>query len=1399
MPRTTCRPSERVANGHGNDNGNDDSNNTTTTTDADATSKVNNNNITNGGVDDNHIVKQEFDAAPPVCHRKSERRRVARDIFLVFEEQPARRRGRGGARGKSSRTKQKFGHLKVASTPRFNKNLLREIKTEPKCTATAQVTTLDTTPPALISMTPVTQCSVPLEQPTAPAPQPKVPQPVQPPKESKASSGKQAKARATAAVKLETKTASNAIPAAATAVEVAAATVTQPQTMVTTNGCAEATGAGDVSSKPSTPTTPSVNPIFLWVKQDDTRIVEVRCEDYDKRNRIRLTKTTNGWRSMPRTDASSTRIVKFFHSAATPLMKVKREVYESQQQPMPLTEQQQLAEHTPPMLPSLTQNLLHDWNDTGTQLPDEDDEERDQHQDEQHSTTNANGNGVDEDDEEVHNLAAVIENVVVRPAGNATQSEPMLEATPTMTTVNDVCFDALLDSETNASTKATKTSTNNTSTNTPTYQSSTPSPMELQLCPKTGLFLPKGDNAPVHVIGNLTTSSGTEASASAHLDMDKSLLEEVAETLAPENQNKTLAEHNRDHHHNDHSESLDANTKNLKDLLDDADLLQNCSSDNGSSGADLLDSLVKRSCEDNLVQNDGTGETQETASATDVEADGLSSFCVPDLAKDLPSILDMDNDAPKCLSFNEAGEIEGLNGDLFQETHAHSFGIDAFEKEPDMGVVVVPTPATVELTQTPSTPPSLNKDKSQNGTLMVPDETPKDLSYKKREEVCPPSESRSQCAVTSSSDILKSPEPLELESNSIPAEVETTSETIKHLILEQFLKLNALNQLPSTEVSGGVAAANNSQQAEPMDLGKARDKLMTTASGKYLETVVIDDEEETPPLKKRSKANIKMDKDPDALTQLKMLIANPQWKVPDPILVPKDRLGAVLASPAREIPLLLTTRPELRLPEAFAYPEIIQNPNILVVTMEQLEAILKNEHVDQAKTSKPVAQPPIEALVVEPPTSNQKVASPVKQATPSTTLPHKTTAQPPKPSVVPTITATPTPVAPPSPADSSVSTDLNATTLALLQQMLWLPYFGQLSQEFFKTFKDPMGLQRKFMNNLMPLYNNQFGLQHLDELYKHCLKQKATEEQAAKVQPTPPPTAPPPPIAPGPANFNGFSNPVELAIMQKLLQPQMSNFLGNWSAGESTTSAIPSGKPQNGQQHQHQSNLESSQHHHLEHKRARRTISDGAASSESTPLLMPEFNNSFNKTKPASQNTQQQQQQQPPAPAPAPASVTAPAAEHKPRLTCKSLSNLLDPESSSVPLLNVPFDSLRRAALHKSAHDQQHLGKEPSTGRTLRSSKACVTYNPLEQAKQQQTQHSQQQRKRGNMLHDPQQQQHLHQQQQQQHMAELAARNMNDGSGLDSNSALWHPLFGSNPKQGYNSPWQWTTVTATGE
>lgn len=46
---------------------------------------------------------------------------------------------------------------------------------------------------------------------------------------------------------------------------------------------------------------PKVNPIFLWVRQEDTTIMEVLCEDYDYRNRLKLRRTHLGWRAIPKT------------------------------------------------------------------------------------------------------------------------------------------------------------------------------------------------------------------------------------------------------------------------------------------------------------------------------------------------------------------------------------------------------------------------------------------------------------------------------------------------------------------------------------------------------------------------------------------------------------------------------------------------------------------------------------------------------------------------------------------------------------------------------------------------------------------------------------------------------------------------------------------------------------------------------------------------------------------------------------------------------------------------------------------------------------------------------------------------------------------------------------------
>ncbi|XP_057321219.1 probable serine/threonine-protein kinase kinX [Microplitis mediator] len=74
--------------------------------------------------------------------------------------------------------------------------------------------------------------------------------------------------------------------------------------------------------------------------------------------------------------------------------------------------------------------------------------------------------------------------------------------------------------------------------------------------------------------------------------------------------------------------------------------------------------------------------------------------------------------------------------------------------------------------------------------------------------------------------------------------------------------------------------------------------------------------------------------------QLRELIRKSGGSIPDPLLVPRDRLPILAASPAIEIPRLLITRPDLRLPEALSHPELLSDPDLLVISLSHLQQVL---------------------------------------------------------------------------------------------------------------------------------------------------------------------------------------------------------------------------------------------------------------------------------------------------------------------------------------------------------------------------------------------------------------------------------------------------------------------------
>jgi hypothetical protein len=93
-----------------------------------------------------------------------------------------------------------------------------------------------------------------------------------------------------------------------------------------------------------------------------------------------------------------------------------------------------------------------------------------------------------------------------------------------------------------------------------------------------------------------------------------------------------------------------------------------------------------------------------------------------------------------------------------------------------------------------------------------------------------------------------------------------------------------------------------------------------------------------------------LDQELDPVTQLKKVLSDPELSVPDPMLVPRDRLRRLVASPAREIPRLLSSRPELRLPDALAYPTLVRDPDLLVVSLAHLQRLLQNWTEEDAST-----------------------------------------------------------------------------------------------------------------------------------------------------------------------------------------------------------------------------------------------------------------------------------------------------------------------------------------------------------------------------------------------------------------------------------------------------------------
>uniref|UniRef100_A0A6P7GXX3 Uncharacterized protein LOC114343635 n=1 Tax=Diabrotica virgifera virgifera TaxID=50390 RepID=A0A6P7GXX3_DIAVI len=233
----------------------------------------------------------------------------------------------------------------------------------------------------------------------------------------------------------------------------------------------------------------------------------------------------------------------------------------------------------------------------------------------------------------------------------------------------------------------------------------------------------------------------------------------------------------------------------------------------------------------------------------------------------------------------------------------------------------------------------------------------------------------------------------------------------------------------------------------------------------------------------------------EPLIQLKQLLSDPTIDVPDPILVPKERFSQILLHPGTEIPKLLKERPELRLPQALAYPHIMQDPNMLVINIHHLESILCNKNSLQ-KGNKPSSE-------VKAQDKHEKQSD--KASTDTSQAASAATKKKPNESTSKLSAEAQTKIF------NELANDINAATQAAFNQMSWFPYMNQFEAMTLPNNPEFM----KMLNSLhLPFYLNQMN--QMPEMFANV------RPPASMGFPMPPP----------PMNY---ANPMEINMWQEAM------------------------------------------------------------------------------------------------------------------------------------------------------------------------------------------------------------------------------------------------------------------------
>lgn len=774
------------------------------------------------------------------------------------------------------------------------------------------------------------------------------------------------------------------------------------------------------SSKRSSPERhPRVNPIFVWVRQEDTHIVDVKCEDYDKRNRILLTKTAQGWRAIPRTETlvPSLREADDEHNrhrirkASKKSCKVKRKSTAVQ------------------VDGDMTDEVINNSKDLPTW------------------TTPVNI--------ESH----LPSHTIHIPKRRCTSEDHSLEAEDISSVNSDVnCSAQTQDVKCSASKSCDVTS-----------------PLDNLLAVAELEFnnqiqrdeWDKASVAEETSEGNVECVS--KSSYTADTEEPKEYLDETTQL------NKFI-----DNCSNDNREEEEEDIRNEHSHHFDDQKLEECDYNEEEENNTVMDDILSR-LEQSLRSPSGDyhEQSEEITECNSSEEVVSKESQIKTNEVDTSEMNNEKDTVPESNSYFEQKEAE-------PEKEQYSINFE----EPD---VLVGSSTNIDTNEDVPTDLTVSKSRtdSYSADTNCDDMVPTDLSIPKIKPLAPlrpltpPSPSQN-------SETIQSPQPSGIPAVPPSPDIfhNSNNNKSKSIFLESLLTAANQKIMSNPEVT-------ITRQKEPLDLGKCRKSasptvtcseevknssmhndleplakkfkieditLKTLLDPELIKTLRNEEakaKNATTPETPRLLELLTSDTEIDALTQLKQVLADTSLKVPDPMLVPKDRLSLILSSPAKEIPRLLKQRPELRLPEALAYPHLLQDPDILVITLSQLHTIIQKQcQPIPIKTIKNIEQ--TEEKINE----DKEIR---KRDSPKVTVSH-TKTKPTEEEPVKSIEH--------NKKDgqgrasiNELANDIDAATNAAFNQMMWLPYLNQLEAAA-STFGNSPDFM-KMLSNMFPMYSGQ--------------------------------------------------------------------------------------------------------------------------------------------------------------------------------------------------------------------------------------------------------------------------------------------------------------------------------------